>query len=113
MKQNLEIDDLIAYQALLDDICSKIHIVEQSKKSSVDLKFYTQKEVTASINDVAESVERMTGMSVQTVQKLFNDPEFPACNYGKSFVVEANALMGFFAQKRDKHNSRYWKNLNN
>lgn len=31
MKQNLEIDDLIAYQALLDDICSKIHIVEQSK----------------------------------------------------------------------------------
>lgn len=102
MKQNLEIDDLIAYQALLDDICSKIHIVEQLKKSSVDLKFYTQKDV-----------ERMTGMSVQTVQKLFNDPEFPACNYGKSFVVEANALMGFFAQKRDKHNSRYWKNLNN
>ena len=102
MKQNLEIDDLIAYQALLDDICSKIHIVEQSKKSSVDLKFYTQKDV-----------ERMTGMSVQTVQKLFNDHEFPACNYGKSFVVEANALMGFFAQKRDKHNSRYWKNLNN
>lgn len=102
MKQNLEIDDLIAYQALLDDICSKIHIVEQSKKSSVDLKFYTQKDV-----------KRMTGMSVQTVQKLFNDPEFPACNYGKSFVVEANALMGFFAQKRDKHNSRYRKNLNN
>lgn len=102
MKQNLEIDDLIAYQALLDDICSKIHIVEQSKKSSVDLKFYTQKDV-----------ERMTGMSVQTVQKLFNDPEFPACNYGKSFIVEANALMGFFAHKRDKHNSRYWKNLNN
>ena len=102
MTKNLEINDLMAYQALLDDICSKIHIVEQSKKSSVDLKFYTQKDV-----------EQMTGMSMQTIQKLFNDPEFPACNYGKSFVVEANALMGFFARRRDKHESRYWKNLNN
>lgn len=102
MKQSLEMNDLKAYQSLLEDICDKIHLVEQAKNSSIDLKFYTQKDV-----------ERMTGLSMQTIQKLFNDPEFPACNYGKSFVVEANALMGFFAQRRDKHDSRYWKKLNN
>ena len=39
MKQNLEIDDLIAYQALLDDICSKIHIVEQSKRCGTNDRY--------------------------------------------------------------------------
>ena len=37
---------------------------------SSDVKFYT-----------IEDMQRLTGWSENTIQKLFNDPSFPASNY--------------------------------
>lgn len=53
-------------------------------------RIYVSSEVIMySIQDVAE----MTGWSHTTVEKLFNDPKFPAADYGKRKLVENHALM--------------------
>ena len=64
---------------------------------SSEIKFY-------SIADVQE----MTKWSEATVQKLFNDPKFPAANYGRTKLVEAHALINFFAERHDKERETYW-----
>lgn len=63
-----------------------------------DVHFYT----------IAELVS-LLGWSTATVQKLFNDPDFPAVNYGKNKVVEKHALIDYFSRRRDKSRSRYWR----
>ena len=50
----------------------------------------------------------MTGWSENTVQKLFNDPNFPAADYGKSKVVEAHALIQYFSVRHERERERYW-----
>ena len=49
---------------------------------SSEVKFYT-------ISDLM----KLLGWSEATVQKLFNDPKFPAANFGRNKVVEAHALV--------------------
>lgn len=63
-----------------------------------DVQFYT----------IADLVS-MLGWSTATVQKLFNDPDFPAVNYGKNKVVEKHALIDYFSRRRDKSRNRYWR----
>ena len=55
-----------------------------------------------------KDLQEMTGWSENIVQKLFNYPKFPAANYGKSKVVEAHALIQFFAERHEKEKERYW-----
>ena len=57
------------------------------------------------ISDVA----RMTGWSEKTVQKLFNDPNFPSADFGKNKVVESHALIEYFSRKHVKSRERYWR----
>ena len=46
---------------------------------------------------------------MNTVLKLFNDPQFPASDFGKTKVVEAHALINFFSKRHERNNERYWK----
>ena len=69
-------------------------------------RIYVSSEVIMySITDVAE----MTGWSHTTVEKLFNDPKFPAADYGKRKLVENHALMQFFSVRREKELDKYWR----
>ena len=51
---------------------------------SSEVRFYT-------INDLIG----LLGWSEATVQKLFNDPKFPAANFGRNKVVEGHALIDY------------------
>lgn len=68
---------------------------------SSDVKFYT-----------IEDMQRLTGWSENTIQKLFNDPSFPASNYGRAKIVEAHALITFFSIRHEKSREVFWKSFN-
>lgn len=65
---------------------------------SSEARFYTVKDL-----------QEMLGWSMNTVLKLFNDPQFPASDFGKTKVVEAHALINFFSKRHERNNERYWK----
>ena len=69
-----------------------------SNALSCEVKFY-------SIADV----KQLIGWSEMTVQKLFNDPCFPATDFGRSKLVEAHALIDYFSKRRTKETNRHWK----
>ena len=52
---------------------------------------------------------KLLGWSEATIQKLFNDPKFPAANFGRNKVVEAHALIDYFSRRHDKHKEVYWR----
>lgn len=56
-----------------------------------------------------KDVVQLIGWSEKTVQKLFNDPKFPAADYGKNKVVEASALRKFFSERHDRDRELYWR----
>ena len=66
--------------------------------SSSEARFYT-----------IENIQEMTGWSKKTVQKLFNDPRFPASDYGRIKVVEAHALIDYFSKRHEKDRERHWQ----
>jgi predicted DNA-binding transcriptional regulator AlpA len=49
-----------------------------------------------------DDVAGMTGWSRAIIAEMFNMPDFPSCNYGKSKLVEAHALIDFFSVPRRK-----------
>ncbi len=55
-----------------------------------------------------KDIQQMTGWSENIVQKLFNGPNSPAANYGRTKVVEAHALIQFFSKRHEKERERYW-----
>lgn len=65
---------------------------------SSDVQFYT-----------IERLIEMLGWSEATVQKLFNAPDFPSVDYGKTKVVENHALIEYFSRKRIKNEEPYWR----
>ena len=65
---------------------------------SSEARFYTIKDL-----------QDMLGWSAATVHKLFNDPEFPATDFGKNKVVEAHALINFFSMRHEREKEKYWK----
>jgi len=54
-------------------------------------------------------LQKMLGWSEAVVQKLFNDPRFPAADFGKQKVVEKHALITYFSTRHEKANERHWK----
>lgn len=64
-------------------------------------KFYT-------IDDVVS----LTGISKKQVRKIFNDPDFPCCLLGKSYIVEEAALRKYFSVRRSRDDSPYWRAFN-
>ncbi|MBQ3369560.1 MAG: hypothetical protein IJH64_12505 [Oscillospiraceae bacterium] len=73
------------------------YLTERSHISS-EVRFYTIADLT-----------KMLGWSHNTVEKLFNDPMFPASNFGRNKVVEAHALIEYFSKRHDKENEYYWR----
>ena len=65
---------------------------------SSELHFYT-------ISDL----QKLLGWSEKTVKKLFNDPAFPAADFGKTKVVEAHAAIDYFSTRHEKDYERYWQ----
>ncbi len=55
-----------------------------------------------------EDVAKILPWGENTIQALFNEKDFPACNFGKAKVVEINAFLKYFAVRRDKENAK-WK----
>lgn len=47
-------------------------------------------------------VINLTGWSRSTVEKMFNRPDFPSCDYGKEKVVELTAFRKYFSEPRRK-----------
>ena len=52
----------------------------------------------------AHDLARMTGWSLGTIYRLFDDPEIPIIDYGRGKLVENHALMQFFSLRRDEVN---------
>ena len=46
---------------------------------------------------------RMTGWSKKTIQRLFDDPQFPAVQHRKRRLIERNDLIRYFSVKRNKN----------
>ncbi len=80
---------------------------EQEMRSALDRLSISSEVRLYSIDDLAE----MSGWSVKTVQKLFNDPAFPSLDYGKTKLVEAHALIAFLSVKHEKELESYWRKL--
>jgi AraC-like DNA-binding protein len=73
-------------------------------EEQAQIKFYVSSEIILySIEDII----RMSGWSETTVQRLFNDPRFPAIDYGKRKLVENHALMRFLSVRHEK--ARDWR----
>lgn len=75
--------------------------MDTMKKQAVssEVRFYT-----------VEDVVKLTGWSENIVLKLFNDPSFPSADFGRKKIVEAHALIEYFAKKRIKSREKYWIN---
>ncbi len=56
-----------------------------------------------------EDLMSLLGWSRVIVQKLFNDPKFPAADFGKKKVVEKNALMKYFSVRHEKKYDNFWR----
>lgn len=56
-----------------------------------------------------KEVADLMGMSEYQARKMFHDPEFPCCDYGKNLVVEDSALKHYFSKPRRKNESPYWR----
>lgn len=80
---------------------------EQEMRSALDRLSISSEVRLYSIDDLVE----MSGWSVKTVQKLFNDPAFPSLDYGKAKLVEAHALIAFLSVKHEKELESYWRKL--
>ena len=62
---------------------------------SSELRFYTVSEL-----------QELLGWSERTVLKLFNDPSFPAADFGRTKVVEAHAAIEYLAIERIQQNGK-------
>ena len=71
---------------------------DEAAESYGDVGFFTVPEISL-----------LTGWSHSTVQKLFNDPEFPAADFGKCKVVEKHALIDYFSVRHEKKNDAHWQ----
>lgn len=58
-----------------------------------------------------KDIQEATGFSKKTVERLFADPEFPSCNFGKGQVAEIHAVIEYFSVPRRKNESAYWLNI--
>ena len=85
----------------LEIVCKEVLMTKEHTRIylSPEVKFYT-----------AEELSELLGWGLQTVNKLFNSPDFPSVNYGKCKVVEAHALIEFFSTKREKAADPFWRN---
>lgn len=90
-----------------ENLKNEISLARELQEILSDIEGKSKLTLFLTIKDVQE----LTGFSRHTVDKLFNDPEFPACNYGKSRIVEVHAFIEYFSTSRRKEDSFYWLNI--
>lgn len=73
----------------IEDLKEIANCLEQISNSTEKLKFITIKEFA-----------KASGMNEQTVQHLFNRPDFPSCDFGKSKIAEVEAVKKYFSVPR-------------
>ena len=73
-------------------------LMDEQRFASCEVRFYT-------VDDLID----MLGWSKTTVLKLFNDPKFPATDFGRNKVVEAHALVEYFSVRHEKKRDRHWR----
>lgn len=88
-----------------------MNYLQQKVKDAYKLEATKEKQYISSevIFYNIEQLIEMLGWSKTTVQKLFNDPNFPSTDFGKTKVVEAHALIEYFSVKHSKTSERYWQ----
>ncbi len=84
---NTDIDTQIKQ---LDEMLEKIKLLEDKSKL---LNFVT-------IEQLAEA----RGCSIRTAQQIFQNEDLPVEAYGKQKVVELNALINWYQQRRSRQN---------
>ena len=90
MNQTIKIDSNMSEQiTTLQTLCNQLENLAENVKV---LKFITQK-------DLAE----LTGWGMPTVKEVFDDPEFPCCDFGKAKVAEIHAVIEFFSKPRRRN----------
>ncbi len=68
-----------------------IMIENEKLKDNSDIVFLTIKDVI-----------KITGYSKKTVELLFNDPDFPSCDFGKKKIVEKMLFFNIFQNDTKK-----------
>lgn len=56
-----------------------------------------------------QDLQKETTWSESTLQRLFNNPEFPAADFGRNKIVESHALIYYFFKRREKELDPYWQ----
>ena len=88
MKANVELNEFEIMAQRLERVARDLKELEDAGKNIIMLD----------INRVAE----LTGWNKQTVNRMFNRPDFPAQCFGKSRLVEVTALRDFFSKRHDR-----------
>ena len=81
-------------------LAEKTGLLEERKSTCIssDVKFYTMSDL-----------KKLLGWSEVILRKLFDDPDFPSANYGRTKVIEGHALIDFFSRKHVKSKEPYWR----
>lgn len=99
-KQTISFSDVEEFlNKSLDTSTKLLDTLNEIENKSKNLIFLTPK-------DIREA----TGWSKRTIEKLFADPDFPSCNFGKTQVVEIRAAIEYFSKPRRKEDSLFWLN---
>lgn len=87
MTVNIKTDIDLSIQKL-DEMLNKIRLLEDKSKM---INFITIQEFAT-----------LRNCSIKTAQDIFNDKTFPSEDYAKQKVVELQALLQWYSQKRSK-----------
>lgn len=85
VKQDVDLDEA------LEKVKELLELQEKLSENTLKLTFVTIREFA-----------KMTGWSLTIVQRLYNRPDFPCCDYGKEKIAEIHALIKYFSVPRRK-----------
>ncbi len=88
----------------IDDSKEMYKIDEQIKKLKELIELQSEvKNNTAFLTFVGvEDLMEMTGWGRNTINKLFDEPDFPCCDFGKEKKAEIHAVLQYFSKPHRK-----------
>jgi len=91
----MEIAYKVDFEKCYEDITKLTEAIGKLEQTSKGVKFLTPTEIKNS---------KILDWDLDKIRQLFNQPDFPACDYGKEKVVELNAFINYFSVRRDRKN---------
>ena len=79
------------FESQIEKLEKLAEYLDRIEKQTQKLQFITIKEFA-----------QVSGWTEATVQKIFNRPDFPSCDFGKTKVAEINAVREYFRVPRRK-----------